>query len=380
MLKVLHVAGTYLPYIGGSSLRLRNLLEPIAQECELHVLVPRRDIFGNAIYENEVLDFEIINGINVHRVNRVLQMPASIRHLCGAHRIDLIHGHNPRFAFMALLACVHRPLLLELRAPTELTRIKEAVAHWVYHHIDYFVVLSQSMKSYLIQRHHVPKERITVVYNGVDIHKFQVSARCPEIAGSSYSLNDNKVVGYIGSFYEWQGVLDLVKAFSAVVRKCENVHLLMVGDGPDRSRVQETIKELGLESKVTLTGSIPPENVPAYLAAMDVFVIPRPSTIGTETAIPLKLLEAMAAGVPIVATQVGGLTEVLENGLDALLSPPGRDGLLAQNIMLLLNNQTLRTKVRGNASRKVGLWFNWESLAKQLLQLYNLLLGKHLTL
>lgn len=371
MLKVLHVAGTYLPYIGGSSLRLRNLLEPIAQECELHVLVPRRDIFGNAIYENEILDFEIINGINVHRVPTVSLLRAATKHLCQTHQIDLIHAHNPRFAFIALLARTHRPLLLELRAPTELTRTKGAIAHWVYHHVDHLVVLSKTMKSYLMRKHHVSKEQITVIYNGVDIQKFQALNEQSAIARAKYGLDDYRVVGYVGSFYEWQGVINLVRAFSEVVRKRKNMQLLMVGDGPDRVKVQKTVQKLNLESQVTLTGSIPPEEVPAYLAAMDVFVIPRPSTVGTETAIPLKVLEAMAAGVPIVATEVGGLTEVLEHGVDALLCPPGRDDLIAERISLLLDNSELRNRLGRSAQEKVRRWYSWGRSAEHLLRLYD---------
>lgn len=371
MLKVLHVAGTYLPYIGGSSLRLRNLLEPIAQECELHVLVPRRDIFGNAIYENEILDFEIINGINVHRVKRVSQLPAAIRHLCRAHQIDLIHAHNPRFAGLAHLAFIQKPLIVEIHAPTELNRIKSWISGWIYRHADHIVVLSQGMKRFIMREYHLPERRIAVVYNGVDLAKFCVSEEQSAVIKSRYGLADYRVVGYIGTLYEWQGAIDLVRVFSKVESKCRDVRLLLVGDGPDEHKVREMVDQLNLDSKVFLAGTVPPEEIPAYFHAMDIFIIPRPSTVGTETAIPLKVLEAMAAGVPIVATQVGGLTEVLENEVNALLCPPGRDDLIAERISLLLDNQELRNRLARSAQEKALRWYSWDRSAEHLLRLYD---------
>lgn len=371
MLRILHVANAYLPYIGGSSLRLRNLLKPLvaADHCEFHILVPKRDLHGKDIYKSEVVDHEIIDGLYVHRVQKISNMVKEIRKICKEMNIDIIHAHNPRFALMSIFALVGRPLILETHAVTQMSLVKELLTKLTYKLCDRIIVLSNSMKQQVIRKYGVSSHKIQVIYNGVEIEKFTQPDK-ENFAKEKQHISERFVIGYVGTFYKWQGVEDLARSFSSVVKRRDDVRLLMVGEGPEFENVKNIIGELDIGNKVTLTGSVPPDEVPYYIGAMDIFIVPRPSTSETETAVPLKVLEAMAMGKPIVATNVGGLAEVIEDGVNGILTEPGNTGQLADKILSLVDNESLRREI-GEKSKQKAKEFNWEHSSMKLLSLYN---------
>jgi glycosyltransferase involved in cell wall biosynthesis len=342
--------------------------------CELHILVPRKNILGAEIYEREVADYEIVEGVHVHRVPKVSNMAGAIRRICKKVGIDIVHAHNPRFGFLSLLALVNKPLIVEIHALPQLSPIKEFLARITYRLCDRIVVLANPMKEEVTRRYGIRPNKVEVVYNGVEIGRF---AQQDEISyrKEKYHAAERFVVGYIGTFYKWQGTEDLVRAFSIVVNKRDDVRLLMVGDGPDFNTVRDIVSQLDIGSKVVLTGKVPPDEVPSYLGQMDAFVVPRPSVPETETAVPLKVLEAMAAGKAIVATNVGGLTDVIEDGVNGILTEPGNISQLADRILDLINDQSLRKKI-GEQARQKAREYDWDHSAMIMLTLYKQLSGR----
>ena len=174
MLRVLHVTGVYLPYIGGSSLRLSSLLKPLVEGdyCEFHILVPKRDIHGKDIYRSDIKEHESIGGLHVHRVERTLNMVKAIRKICKEADIDIIHAHNPRFALVSLLALTGKTLILETHTVRQVSPVKELMTRLTYKLCDRIIVLSNSMKEELTRTYRIPAYKIQVIYNGVDQKKF----------------------------------------------------------------------------------------------------------------------------------------------------------------------------------------------------------------
>ena len=375
MLRVLHVTGVYLPYIGGSSLRLSSLLKPLVEgdDCEFHILVPKRDIHGKDIYRSDIKEHESIGGLHVHRVERTLNMVKAIRKICKEADIDIIHAHNPRFALVSLLALTGKTLILETHTVRQVSPVKELMTRLTYKLCDRIIVLSNSMKEELTRTYRIPAYKIQVIYNGVDQKKF-AQRTGPNFLRRKYQIPEKFVVGYVGTFHKWQGVADLARSFSGIAKKRDDVRLLMVGWGPEFDNVKNIIDELNIGDKITLTGKVSPDEVPYYIGGIDIFIIPRPSTSETETAVPLKVLEAMAAGKPIVATRVGGLTELIEDGVSGILTTPGDSGQLADKILRLLDDDALRKEIGDNARQKVKE-FDWERSSMKLLSLYNELSG-----
>jgi glycosyltransferase involved in cell wall biosynthesis len=373
MMRILHVAGSYLPLIGGATLRPANLLKPLADRCELHILVPRQDIHGKNIYAAEVKDYEILDGVHVHRVARMSDLRKGVRALAREHDIDIVHAHNPRFALISLLAFTGRPLICEIHAITSVSLPKRLVNRLVYRFSDRIIVLSNSAKEELTQRYRIPPGKVEVIYNGIEAGKFKPSGKGAPVR-KRLGIAGKPVIGYIGTFFEWQGTEDLVRAFPLIATKRPEVRLLLVGDGPDFERVRNIIDDLGIGDKVILTGRVPPTEVPHYFEAIDVFVIARPDKIETRTAVPLKLLEAMAMDKAIIGTEVRGLSEVVEDGVNGILIPPGNAEALADKALALLADEPLRRKIGSNARKQVEREFSWARSAEKLWELYEKIL------
>jgi glycosyltransferase involved in cell wall biosynthesis len=375
MMRILHVTGTYLPYIGGASLRLSSLLKEMAASCELHLLVPQKDIHGRDIYEVETKSYEVLDGVRIHRVAKVSDLRKGVRTLSQEHNVDLIHAHNPRFALLSLLAFTHKPLICEIHAITSVSWPKHLVNRLVYRSSDRIIVLADSAKEEAVRRYKISPDKIEVIYNGIETGKFKPSGKGALIR-KKHGIIGKSVIGYIGTFYEWQGVEDLVRAFSLVAKEKPEVRLLLVGDGPDFERIKKIIDGLHIGDKVILTSLVPPAEVPHYFEAIDVFVIARPSTISTQTAVPLKLMEAMAMGKAIIATNVKGLSEVVEDRVNGLLIQPGNVEELAGKVLELLVDEPLRRKIGSKAREQAAREFSWSRSAEKVLKLYEETLGK----
>jgi len=374
MLKVLNVAGSYLPLIGGATLRPANLLKPLADRCELHILVPKKDIYGKNIYDAEVKDYEILDGVYIHRVEKVSHLRKQVKVISKECDIDIIHAHNPRFAFLSLLAFTGKPLICEIHAITSMSLPKHFVSKLVYKFSDEIIALSNSAKEEVARRYKISPDKIEVIYNGIDIARFKPSGK-GALVRERYGMAGKFVIGYIGTFYNWQGVEDLVRAFSLVARKRLDARLLLVGDGPDFECIKNIIDDLLIGDKVILTGRVSPSEVPHYFDSIDIFVIARPDTIATQTAVPLKLLEAMAMGKPIIATNVKGLSELIDNGTNGVLVQPGNVEELASKTLELLDNEPLRRQISNNAREQVEREFSWERSSEKVLKLYEKTLG-----
>jgi len=373
--KILHISGTYLPYIGGSSLRLANLLKILGKHFEIHLLVPRKDIYGKDIYSEPIKEHEVLDDIIIHRVQSVSSLSKTIRGICRKHNIDIIHAHNPRFAFYSLLALTGKPLICETHALTHTSFIKSFPVYFTYKICNKIIVLSNSAKQEIVERYKIPLNKVEVIFNGVDLKRFTNFKKNSLFIREKYNIRERYILGYIGTFCKWQGVRHLVRSFSYVVKKRDDVELMLVGDGPDFKNIKILIDRLNLKGKIMLTGEVPPNEIPDYLKSIDIFIIPRPNTIENETAIPLKLLEAMAMSKPIVATNVEGISEVINDGIDGILAIAGNDGKLAEKILMLLDNKSLRKKIGENAKERVKS-FKWECSAKKIAQIYKQILGE----
>ena len=367
MIRVLHLAPRYIPHIGGSALRLKNLLEPIAAEVESHVVVTRYDRHGTALYAQNVSNEEIINGVHVHRVSFPWQLPLCILELCRKYRVRILQVHNLQLIPYTLLALPGRQLIVDIHTLKPLPFIQRLLAHWALGRSRAIIVLSECARQYVAESFGIPNQKIVVIYNGVDLDRFSPSPKDLRLA-RQLDLEAYIVVGYMGSFYRFQGVYEFLECACALAQQVDNVKFLMVGDGPEWAIIRQQILRKGLEQRVVLTGAVPVEQAANYLNLMDIFVIPRPKMLETETAIPLKLLEAMALGKPIVATKVGGVLEVLQDKVNALVVE-SQTAALVDAIHKLISEPTLRKSLGKNA-RQTSLNFSWNDSAGNLLSLY----------
>ena len=179
-----------------------------------------------------------------------------------------------------------------------------------------------------------------------------------------------KIIIFVGSLRPIKGVKYLIQAIDIINKEKAGVKLMLVGDGGERESLEQLVKDLDLESSVTFTGKVANEKVPEYMAASDVFVLP-----SLSEGFPVVTLEAMASGLPIVATRVGGMPEIVEDGENGFLVEPRNPGQIAERILLLLKDDQLREKM-ARSNREKAKRYSWENVVERLERVYLEVLNK----
>jgi len=243
--------------------------------------------------------------------------------------------------------------------PIKHRKLVETIETLVLNAAHLVVVVSQPIKDELVQRG-IQHEKILVNPNGVDTSRYH-----PQIDGSTirhrYCINDQIVIGFIGTFGIWHGAEVLVKAFGQLLQRQprlrDKIHLLLIGDGQCMGIVKNTIDQYdGLKESCTLTGAIPQAQGPLHLAACDILASPHvPNTDGTPFfGSPTKLFEYMAMGKAIIASDLDQIGQVLRHDQTAYLVQPGNPLELANGIEILVDNGQLRRRL-GHAARQCAI-------------------------
>ena len=209
------------------------------------------------------------------------------------------------------------------------------------------LAVSESLRSPM-QRAGVKPELIRVKPTAVNPRLFH-----PGLDGKPVrerlKVDDRFVVGFVGTFKPWHGVDLLLEAFRDLHRANPSTHLLLVGDGPLRPRFEEEVREAGLQDAVTFAKGVAHQDVPNYLAAMDVAIAPYPA-LDRFYFSPLKVFEYMAAGRAMVAPRTGQVAEVVVDGVTGLLFEPGDRASLVNCIQRVQKDAVLRNELGRKAS------------------------------
>jgi alpha-maltose-1-phosphate synthase len=208
----------------------------------------------------------------------------------------------------------------------------------------------------------VAEDRVTVVPNGVDTARFRPAGAERAAVRDALGL-DGAVVGFVGSLKPWHDVATLVRALALLT---ERVHLLVVGDGPERERLHTEAEQAGIDA--TFTGSVPYESIPAYLSALDVAVAPYAADDGFYFS-PLKLVEYLAAARPVVAAAVGDIRHCIRRGETGWLYTPGDADGLAAAIREALSEPARAAAVADAGRAHVRAEHTWERNARRVVAL-----------
>jgi len=300
-----------------------------------------------------------------------------------AHRPNFIYERNSLWGMTGLwLARKYSlPLVLEVNAPLAYEQKQyrgltfSSLAEWTERMIwcgaDLIVVVSESLRRHL-QEAGVRPERIRVLPNAVDANLFH-NRLDGEPVRKRFHLGSRFVVGFLGTFKQWHGADLLMEAFQRLHQGDPDMHLLLVGDGPLRESLQEKIRQAGLEHEVTLAGKVTHQEVPLYLATMDVAVAPYPD-LSKFYFSPLKLFEYMAAGRAIVASRLGQVAEVIVDGESGLLFKPGDVEDLVRCIRRLREDSRLRLAL-GKQASMTSRSYTWSKNASQVVAWVEALVG-----
>lgn len=226
---------------------------------------------------------------------------------------------------------------------------------------DGVLVNSEKVKEVLTQRERIESEKIKVIPNGVDTKIFKKKAKNFELKRQLGFNNEDYIISVIGRFELYKGQEYFLSAFKKVLEQKPNVSTktLLVGEGRFKNKIQDIVRKLGMMEKVILTGAR--SDVAELLSITDLFVLP-----STEEGMSNALLEAMSCKVPVIATQVGGTSEVIGDGVNGFLVPPADTNLMAEHIMDFLDNKKYLSNVTDSARQTIVENYTVESMMQKL--------------
>jgi len=303
---------------------------------------------------------------------------------------DILHAHSPCLNGLAALSAGKKhglPVVYEMRASWEDAavshgtckendlryKISRALETHVMKQADHITTICEGLKGD-IQIRGIPSEKITVIPNAVDIDQFQPITDKDNGLLAELNLEGKKIFGFIGSFYEYEGLELLVKAMHAIKNDCPNAHLLLVGGGQTENTLKSMVSQLNISDHVTFTGRVNHQAVMRYYSIIDLLVYPRLSMRLTDLVTPLKPLEAMAMGRPCLASDVGGHKELIIDQKDGLLFKAGNLDDLTGKLKLAFLQQDFESIIY-NGLHKVNMERNWTVSVAPYPSIYTLLMN-----
>jgi PEP-CTERM/exosortase A-associated glycosyltransferase len=293
-------------------------------------------------------------------------------------RPDIIHAHSPALNGIAALAAGRRlgiPVVYEVRAFWE----DAAVDHGTNHEGDLRYRLTRALETHVVKgcaattviceglkndiiARGIPESKITVIPNAVDIEQFPfVGKKEDDELIRRLGLEGKRVLGFIGSFYGYEGLDLLLEALPMINSERPDIRLLLVGGGPQEEALKQQVAALGLEERVIFMGRVPHGDVVRFYDVVDIFVYPRKSKRVTELVTPLKPLEAMARGRIVVASDVGGHREIIPTPRIGRLFRAGDPLALAGAVIKLISEQTDWESIRQEARQYVERNRTWSA-------------------
>ncbi len=256
---------------------------------------------------------------------------------------------------------VNAPLIEEQKRHRQLINLAEAeqTTRHAFAAASALAAVSNEVANYL-KTFNEAHGRVHVISNGVNLARFQNN--------SATESSETFTIGFVGTLKPWHGLDNLISAFVRLCHSHLDARLLIVGDGPKREELEKALQSHGLAHAVCFSGAVAPDQVPELLAAMDVAVAPYPDSRDFYFS-PLKVLEYMAAGLPVVASRIGQITSLIQHGHNGILCPPGQPTALAQALEQLMTNPELRHVLGSEARRTVEQSHSWHSVTQKIFKL-----------
>ncbi|MGH7232661.1 MAG: glycosyltransferase [Nitrospiraceae bacterium] len=263
------------------------------------------------------------------------------------------------------------PVILGARREEALTKTsaQRMAERWCYRLATGVVANAGVIKDQLVKRDGVSPHRVWAIHNGIDLQRFN----CQEHGDQSGSTHKKEeiMVGVVANLRPEKGHTVFLEAAKHLSSRYPLARFLIVGDGSFRRQVETRVNELGLINVVSMTGAV--NDIPSILKTMDIAVLPSIANEG----FPNSVMEAMASGLPVVATDTGGTRELVIDGLTGFVVPPRDAGILADRLGKLCDDPELRRKMGELGRNRVEQEFTVDKMARKLETLYLNLLTRH---
>lgn len=383
-LKILHILDHSLPLHSGYTFRTRAILKAqVARGWDVAgVTGARHTAPGPAT--------EVVEGLTFHRAvppaaaaspiaewREIAALAAKVDEIVQVWKPDLLHAHSPVLTALAGLRVARKrnlPILYEIRAFWEDAAVGngtgregslryhaiKAIETWAVRRADQVAVICEGLRADLVSRG-ISADKIMVSPNGVDLELFGDPPPPDAALAAELGLIGAETIGYIGSFYDYEGIDDLIAAMPALIAARADAHLLLVGGGPMEAALRAQALASPVAARIHFVGRVPHEEVERYYSLIDILAYPRKKMRLTDLVTPLKPLEAMAQRRLVAASDIGGHRELIEDGVTGTLFAPDNPPAIAAALADLLDKKD-NWEARKEAARQfVERDRNWSS-------------------
>ncbi len=397
-LHILHVLDHSIPLHSGYTFRTRAILE------QQRVLGWKTSHITSSKQKATASLEEDVDGLHFYRTPQpsglMARLPA-LNQLAGidvlAKRLeqvaceikpDILHAHSPALNGMAALRVGRKlniPVVYEVRAFWEDAavdhgtsregglryRATHALETYVLKQANAITTICEGLRADIVGRG-ISNDKVTVIPNAVDLERFVIGGTPDPQLVDTHGLTGKRVLGFIGSFYAYEGLPLLLQALPGILMKMPDVRILLVGGGPQETHLKQLVNELAIADKVIFTGRVPHSEVQRYYDMVDILVYPRLSMRLTELVTPLKPLEAMAQGRLLIASDVGGHHELIRHGETGMLFRADNVEALTDTAVDLLAHCEQWAELREKARRFVEMERNWPVSVERYRNVYSL--------
>ena len=397
-MRILHVLDHSLPAHSGYTFRTRAIMRAQATAgLEVRGITGQRQPGAPQSTAQE-------DGLTFHRTPGIASGPPgyrewreigaladAIRAVAKDWRPDILHAHSPALCGLAAARAartLNLPLVYEIRAFWEDAavenagqaeggtryRLTRALENRAVAQADAVFTICNGLRDDLIARGVMP-DKIGVMPNGVDLDLFGRAAARDAALARDLGLGEGPVIAFIGSFYPYEGIDDLVRAMPPLLERHPDARLLLVGGGQEEARLKALVEASPAATAIRFTGRVPHGDVQRYYALADIMAYPRTSSRLTELVTPLKPLEALAQGKLVAASNVGGHRELLEDGKTAALFAPGDPQALAAALARLIADRPNWPQWHARGRAHVNAHHDWSANVQRYQPVYQTLLA-----
>jgi PEP-CTERM/exosortase A-associated glycosyltransferase len=396
-MKILHVLDHSIPVLDGYSVRTLSILR---HQRELgwetvQMTGPKHEIPGPAVERVDGWEFfrtapgrgALARLPFVQYAGVVRDLSRRIVDVARTARPDVLHAHSPALNGLAALRAGRRldiPVVYEVRALWEDAavgagmqsegglryRLSRALESLTLREADAITTICEGLRGDILKRG-IPAPKVTVIPNAVDAAAFGTPARVDADLARRLGLADRLVLGFVGSFFRYEGLDLLIRALPRLVAANPRTRLLLVGGGEDDAALRRLALELGLSGIVVFAGRVPHTEVPSYYDLIDILVYPRLPIRLNDLVTPLKPLEAMARGNIVVAADVGGLRELIRDEDTGFLFRAGDAAALAARVLDAERGRAAWPALRARARRFVETERSWGASVARYRDVYD---------
>lgn len=401
-MKILHVLDHSIPLHSGYTFRTLSILrEQRALGWETFHLTGSKQGGGDAL-EEQVGDMHFYRtpGGNsrisklpvLNQVSIINDLSQRLNDVVEVVKPDIIHAHSPVLNALPALQVGRKfgiPVVYEIRAFWEDAavdhgtsregslryRVTRALETFAIKRADAVTTICEGLKNDILARG-ISAEKVTVIPNAVNIENFTVGVTPDTQLAQELGLEDKQILGFIGSYYGYEGLNILLDALPKMLTQNPDVRVLLVGGGPQEEALKAQAAQLNITDKVIFIGRVPHDQVQRYYNLIDILVYPRLKIRLTDLVTPLKPLEAMAQGRLLAASDVGGHRELIQDGKTGILFKADDATSLANSVLTLLNSPNKWESLRHQGRLFVETERNWPISVARYESVYNRLLNK----